>query len=206
VSTLKSGWDLSAFVYRSIDTQANFYRDVVVAPTPLFVFKPRHDRITQFGGTLSKDLGEFVLKAEAVYTRNKGFSVQRLSDADGVVHLDTFDYLIGADFSLAADTRLYAYGFQRRFAQYDSDIVSDRTETGATLQLTHRLTSTLELQALFITSLNRSDWLFRPKVTWNFARNWRVNLGADVLHGPQLGFFGRYGNRDRVFLDFRYSF
>ena len=206
MSTLKAGWDLSAFAYRSIDAEANFYRRIVAAPVPLFVFTPRHDRITQFGGTLSKDLGEFILKAEAVYSKDKGFSVQRLSHPDGIARLDIFDYLIGADFSLGADTRLYAYGFQRRFVQYDSDIVPDRTETGATLQLTHKLTSTLELQALFITSLNRNDWMFRPKATWNFARNWRMNMGLDILHGPQLGFFGRFGNRDRIYTDIRYSF
>ncbi len=206
VSLLKGGWDMSGFVYRSTDIEANFYRQVVVAPTPLFVFTPRHDRITQFGGTLSKDLGEFVLKAEAVYARDKGFSVRRLSDSDGIARLDIFDYLIGADFSLTPDTRVYAYAFQRRFVQYDSDIVPDRTETGATVQLTHKLTHALELQALFVTSLNRSDWMFRPKLSWNFARNWRMNVGADILHGPQLGFFGRYQTKDRVYADFRYSF
>ncbi len=206
VSLLKDGWDMSAFAYRSTDIEANFYRQVVLAPTPLFVFTPRHDRITQFGGTVSKDLGEFVLKAEAVYARDKGFSVRRLSDTDGIARLDVFDYLIGADFSLAPDTRLYAYAFQRHFVQYDSDIVPDRTESGATLQLTHKLTHALELQALFVTSLNRSDWMFRPKLTWNFARNWRMNVGADILHGPQLGFFGRFQNNDRVYADFRYSF
>jgi hypothetical protein len=206
MSTLQAGWDISAFAYRSTDTEANFYRDIVAAPTPLFVFKPRHDRITQFGGTLSKDLGDFVLKAEAIYTRDKGFSVQRLSHPDGIARLDVFDYLIGADFALGADTRLYAYGFQRRFQQYDSDIVPDRVESGATLQLTHKLSPTWELQALFISSLNRSDWMFRPKATWNFARNWRMNVGLDILHGPALGFFGRYGNRDRIYTDIRYSF
>src|SRR5690606_4369486 len=148
----------------------------------------------------------FVLKAEAVYTSDKGFSVRRLTDTDGVARLDVLDYLIGADFSLGADTRLYAYGFQRRFLQYDSDIVPDRVETGATLQLTHRLNSAWELQALFITSFNRTDWMFRPRATWNFARNWRMNLGLDIFHGPQLGFFGRFANRDRIYTDIRYSF
>jgi hypothetical protein len=206
LSTLKAGWDLSAFAYRSTDIEANFYRQVIAAPTPLFLFRPRHDRITQFGGTLTKDLGEFILKAEAVYSRDKGFNVQRLSHPDGIARLDIFDYLIGADFSLGADTRLYAYGFQRRFVQYDSDIVPDRVETGGTLQLTHKFSNTLELQALFITSFNRNDWMFQPRATWNFARNWRMNVGLDILHGPQLGFFGRFGNRDRIYTNVRYSF
>ncbi|MCC6531313.1 MAG: hypothetical protein IT531_02095 [Burkholderiales bacterium] len=205
VSTLTNGWDLSAFAYRAIDTEANFYRQVV-EPARLVIYSPRHDRITQLGGTLSKDLGDFVLKAEAIYTRDKGFSVQRLSHPGGIARLDIFDYLVGVDFGLGADTRLYAYGFQRHFLDYDSDIVPDRSESGATLQLTHKLTNTLELQALFITSLNRNDWMFRPKVTWNFAKNWRLNAGVDVMHGPPLGFFGRFADKDRVYADVRFSF
>lgn len=206
VSALKAGWDMSGFVYRSVDTEANFYRQVVAGPQPLFVFSPRHDKITQVGGTLSKDLGNFVMKAEAIYTRDKGFSVQRLSHPDGIARLDILDYLVGLDFNLGGDTRLYTYGFQRRFLDHDADIVPDRVETGATIQLTHKLTSTVELQALFITSLNRTDWMFRPKLTWNFAKNWRMNAGIDVLHGPTLGFFGRYSDKDRVYADLRYSF
>ena len=127
-------------------------------------------------------------------------------DIESLLDRPIVDYLIGADFSLGADTRLYAYGFQRRFVQYDSDIVPDRVETGGTIQLTHKFSDTLELQALFITSFNRNDWMFQPRATWNFARNWRMNVGLDILHGPQLGFFGRFGNRDRIYTNVRYSF
>ena len=37
-----------------------------------FVFQPRHDRIWQAGGTVSKDLGELVLRGEAVYASGQG--------------------------------------------------------------------------------------------------------------------------------------
>ena len=206
MSTLKSGWDVSAFAYRSVDGDATFYRDVVGGPAPSFIYRPRHEKLTQAGGTVTKDLGEAVLKAELVYNRNKGFSVQRLSDVDGVAKLDFFDYLVGLDFTFAGDVRLNTYLFQRHFTDHDPDVVPDRTESGLTVLLAKKFGSALELQALFITSLNRSDWMFRPKATWNFAKNWRMNVGADVLHGPQLGFFGRFAGSDRVYADIRYSF
>ena len=116
------------------------------------------------------------------------------------------DYLVGLDFGVGADTRVNFYLFQRYFTDYQDGIVPDRTENGLTVLLSHNLTSTVELQALFIKSLNRDDWMFRPKVTWNFARNWRLNVGADVMHGPQLGFFGRFASQDRIYADLRYSF
>ena len=206
ISTLKAGWDVSAFAYRSIDSDATFYREVVLGPTPSFIYRPRHDRLTQIGGTLAKDLGESVLKAELVYNRNKGFTVQRVTDEDGIAKLDFLDYLVGLDFAFPSDVRLNAYLFQRHFLEHDADIVPDRTESGLTLLLAKKFGSAIELQALFITSFNRSDWMFRPKATWNFAKNWRLNVGADVMHGPPLGFFGQYADKDRVYADVRYSF
>ena len=206
LSTLKSGWDFSAFAYRSVDAEAAFYRDVVTGPTPSFVYHPRHERLTQAGGTVAKDLGEAVLKAELVYNRNKAFSVQRVTDIDGIVKLDFLDYIAGLDFTFPADVRLSTYLFQRHFINHDPDIVPDRVESGLTMLLAKKFGSAVELQALLITSLNRNDWMFRPKATWNFAKNWRMNVGADVLHGPQLGFFGRFAESDRVYADVRYSF
>jgi hypothetical protein len=205
-SVLANGWDLSAFVYRSYDNEPAFYREVVAGPVPTFVYEPRHERITQYGGTVTKDLGPAVFKAEVVYTHDRAFSVQGVSDVDGIAKLNLVDYLLGLDFSFGGDTRLNTYVFQRRFTDYHGGVVPDRTESGITMLLSHKLSSTLEVQALLVSSSNRSDWMFRPKATWNFAKNWRANIGADILHGPPLGFFGRFDNSDRIYAEIRYSF
>jgi hypothetical protein len=70
----------------------------------------------------------------------------------------------------------------------------------------HKLTEQLEAQALWIGSLNRSDWMFRPRLSWNPAKNWRVQFGVDVFNGPPLGYFGQFSNRDRVYTEVRYNF
>jgi hypothetical protein len=59
---------------------------------------------------------------------------------------------------------------------------------------------------LWISSLNRRDWMLRPRVMWNFEKNWRLAAGIDVFNGPPLGFFGQYSNRDRAYTEVRYSF
>src|SRR4029079_4424287 len=56
LSYLWHGWDGSRFYYNSMDAQPTFYRSIVVAPEPAFVYQARHDRIQQAGGTLAKDL------------------------------------------------------------------------------------------------------------------------------------------------------
>lgn len=204
LSTLKNGWDVSGFYYRSTDISPTFYRKLE-APTT-FAFEARHDRIHQFGGTLSKDFGSAVLKAETVYTRGRNFTSLNFSDPDGVISQNTLDWAAGLDFTLPAESRLNIQVFQRKFLGYDPNIISDQHENGYSILLNTKFIANWEAQALFISSLNRSDWLFRPKVTWNFERNWRWVLGADVFNGPPLGMFGRYDQQDRVYSEVRYTF
>jgi hypothetical protein len=130
----------------------------------------------------------------------------RSSDVDGVVPQNTVDWAVGLDFTMPADTRLNVQFFQRYFFSHDPDLISDKREDGYSLLVNRKLNDKLEVQALWIASLNRTDWLFRPRVVWNFERNWRLAVGADVFKGPALGFFGRYDGQDRVYSEIRYSF
>jgi len=203
LSALRSGWDVSGFLYSSMNISPTFYRQTINPMT--FVFTPRHDRIHQLGGTLSKDFGSVVLKTEAVYSQGRRFTVLR-ADPDGVVRQNTLDWAAGLDFTLATDTRFNVQLFQRVFFDHDRDIVPDKRENGFSLYLSSKFGNNWEAQALLISSLNRSDWMFRPKLSWNFERNWRLLLGADIFHGPTLGLFGQYDNKDRVYSEIRYSF
>lgn len=206
LSTLKNGWDVSGFYYRGSDINPSFYREIVPGARPTFIYQARHDRIHQYGGTMAKDFGDVVLKAEAVYTRDRQFTVMNLTDADGLVRQNTLDWAVGLDFTLPADSRFNVQFFQRQHFDYNPDIIADRLENGYSLFASSKLGNNWETQALFISSLNRSDWLFRPRVSWNIQRNWRLMLGADIFSGPQLGMFGRYDQHDRVYSEVRYSF
>lgn len=205
LSTLKNGWDISGFAYSSMDVSPTFYRDAVSLPGT-YIYEAKHDRIHQYGGTLAKDFGDVVLKGEMVYTRGRQFTVLRATDSNGVVPQNTMDWALGLDFNLPADTRFNAQIFQRQYFSYDSDLIADKRENGLSLLLNRKFGDKFEAQALWISSLNRTDWLFRPRVIWNFERNWRLALGADVFKGPPLGLFGRYAGQDRVYSEVRYSF
>ena len=204
LSTLKNGWDVSGFYYRSTDVSPTFYRQFDAPNT--FTYQARHDRIHQYGGTVSKDFGDVVFKAEGVYTRGRSFTSLDFADPDGVIRQNTLDWAAGLDFTLPAETRFNVQIFQRQFANHDAYIIPDKHENGYSLLLNNKFINNWEAQALFISSLNRSDWLFRPRLNWNFERNWRWTLGADVFHGPRTGMFGRYDAMDRVYSEIRYSF
>ncbi|MBL8398576.1 MAG: hypothetical protein JNL84_10620 [Candidatus Accumulibacter sp.] len=206
LSLLKNGWDVAAFAYRSLSVAPTFYREIVLAPQPTAIFQARHDRITQYGMTLGKDLGPVVLKAEAVYTDGMNYQVKDANDVDGVVAQKTLNWAVGLDYTEITDTRFNAQFFQSHFFNHSPDIIQSKNENGYSLLANRKFGDKVEAQMLYIASLNRSDWLLRPRLTWNFEKNWRFAVGADIFHGPPLGFFGRYDRSDRVYTELRYSF
>lgn len=201
---LANGWDISGFYYRSTDAAPTFYREV--GPGTI-TYAAHHDRISQVGGTLAKDLGALVLKAEAVYTRGRGLTVLRLADADGLARQNTLDWALGLDFALPAETRLNLQLFQSMITRHrDPDLIQDKYENGYSVLINGKLAPRWEAEVLWVASLNRNDWMLRPKLNWMFEKNWRLVLGADVFHGPDLGYFGRYRAQDRVYTELRYSY
>ena len=206
LSTLKNGWDVSGFFYSSLSASPTFYRDIVTVPQPTFIYEARHDRIKQLGGTLAKDFGSFVLKGEAVYTQGRQFNVTNLTAANGVVPQNTLDWVAGLDFPLPAETRFNLQFYQRTFFNHNPDIVPAKHENGFSALLNGKLTNHVEAQVLWIASLNRTDWLLRPSLTWAVEKNLRLRLGADIFKGPPLGLFGQFNNQDRIYTELRYSY
>ncbi|WP_300336307.1 DUF1302 family protein [Accumulibacter sp.] len=207
LSVLSNGWDVAAFAYSSMSVAPTFYRQLVTGAQPTAVYQARHDRITQFGSTMAKDFGSVVLKGEAVYTRGLQYQVTNLTDPNGVVPQNTLTWVLGLDFTQFADTRINTQIFQSHFFDHDPDIIPATNETGYSLLVNHKLGDKVELQALWIASFNdSSDWMLRPRVNWNFEKNWGLAVGVDIFNGPPLGFFGRYDASDRVYSELRYSF
>jgi hypothetical protein len=207
LSTLNAGWDISGFYYRSTDASPTFFRKFEAGPNPKIIFEPDHKKIHQFGGTLAKDFGNFLLKGEAIYTLDRRYIVDNLNDVDGVEKQNTLDYVIGLDYTTANGTDLNFQFFQRWYTDHDSDILYDEFENGASFYASKELTSTLEGELLFISSLNREDWMFRPQLTWDLTGNWWISAGADIFGGERKGLIGgRFDDSDRVYGNVRYAF
>lgn len=148
-----------------------------------------------------------VLKAEAVYTRNKLFNVTRLTDADGLVEQDLLDYIVGLEWSFPQETRFNLQLFQRYFPNHDPDMVQDKTESGISVLLsTQAFNPRIEPELLLIHSLNRDDWSAQLKLNWRPDGNWQLTAGADIFSGPATALFGQFDNQDRLYTEVRYSF
>lgn len=204
LSWIKNGWDVSGFYYTANDPAAAFSRQTSLTT---ITYLPIHQRIHQLGATLGKDLGPMVLKGEAVYTRDKLLNTLDPADADGLVKQNTFDYIVGLEWSFPQETRFNVQFFQRWFPNHNAGIVPDKTESGMSLLFsTQALHPKLEPEILLVSSLNRNDWSAQFKLTWKIDGNWRLATGVDIFEGPANGLFGTFDDKDRVYTEVRYSF
>jgi hypothetical protein len=206
-NTLVDGWDLAAFYYRSTSVAPTFYRIPGVTPGSSAVFQPRYDRFWQTGGTVSKDFGEFVARAEVVYGGSRDYEATDLAAPEGVVERKTLDWIVSADFTVFGDGRLNLQGFQRLYLNGGSDAVALKSgDFGASIQLTKKVTPTIEPEILWVQTFGGGGSMVRPRLNWYPIRNTKVSVGADIFTGDIDGLFGRYNNRDRVYTEVRYSF
>ena len=200
--TLVGGWDLAAFYYRAFATSPTFYRNADGT------FQPQYDRIWQVGGTMSKDLGRFVLRAEAVYANGGYFASTDPTAPRGVVQRDTLDWIVSAEMPFESiDGRVNVQVFQRHYFNGGGDAVAlDTGSFGASLLVSAKVTSSIEPSLQWIQGFGGAGAMVRPRVNWYAARNLVVGVGADIFNGDIDGLFGRYNNRDRGYLEVRYDF
>ena len=206
-NTLVAGWDLAAFYYRSFANSPTFYQVPGPSAQVPIAFAPRYDRIWQVGGTVSKDLGQAVLRAEAVYADGRNFASTDPTAPQGVVGRDTLDWIVSADFTVFDDGRLNLQGFQRVYFGGSSDAVALKSGSfGASILLSKKVTATVEPEILYIQTFGGGGGLIRPRLNWYAFKNAKVGVGVDIFTGPIDGLFGRYNNRDRVYTEVRLDF
>jgi hypothetical protein len=206
LSTLKGGWDASAFYYSSMDAAPTFYRTVQSTPTPTLQYQPVHNRIWQAGGTIGKAFGSVVFHAEAVYTSGRQYEVTTLTQPNGVVPQNTFEYIFSVDFTLPRELFLNVQLFQNIFFNHDPNLLTDAYNTYASVLLRGKLGPKLEPEILWIQGFSESQNLIRPRLTWHPETNWRAAIGVDIFNGASTTYFGRFNDRDRVYVEVRYDF
>lgn len=201
------GWDTSLFYYSSMDVSQTFARRISLSPSPVITFSPIHERIDQLGVTYTKDFRLAILKAEAVYTLDKLFNVNDTDDVDGLAPADVLDYAVSIEFSFPRETRLNLQYFEKRVADDIPELVVDEVQSGASLYITSQfIDQDIETQLLYLYQFEQGDWLIEPKVIWRFQPDWQFAAGLNKFEGPPSSQFGMFDQKDRVFLELRYSF
>ena len=206
VSYLKDGWDVALFYHTTPDHSAAFSREISLAPLPTVTYRGIHPRIHQFGATLAKDVGPTVVKAEAVYTKDRLATVTDPLDVDGLIVTNELRYLLGVDWNIDEHT-FNAQFFQTWFQHHRSTMLVDEVESGISLLFrTTAIHPDVEPEILWVRSLNRNEWLLEAKITWKFRPDWTWSVGTDVVEGPKASFLGEFDATDRVYSELRFSF
>lgn len=206
--TLIDGWDVAAFYYRSTSAAPTFYRvPSATGPAP-FALQPRYDRIWQAGATLTKDFGGFVLRSEAVYAGGQNFASADPAAPEGVVARNTLDWIVSAERPFEGiDGRINVQVFQRVYFGGGADAVAlDSGDWGASLLVSAKVGGRLEPSLQWIQTFGGGGALIRPKLTWTPRGDFALAVGLDVFNGSRDGLFGRFANKDRAYLEARYSF
>jgi hypothetical protein len=200
------GWDVAAFVLRTWD-KFPVYRVAFDPASQTFLFTETHPRQTIEGFTISTEIRDVVYKGEMVYIGNKSFQSTDLSRPQGLIEKDVVNYLLGADLHFGKWRTLYQFN-QQYILDHESAIYrQDAFESTVAIYIGGEfLNNRLLPELTLVKSVDSTDILARPKITYKFLSQWRLSAGLDLLGGPRDDFFGAYRDYSRAYTEVRFDF
>ncbi len=205
ISWYKNGWDMALFYfydyynfpvnYRYLSANASGSLNPVT-----IIYKPAYERMHRSGSTFSKEIKDAIVKGEFIYSSNMFYESSDTSDMDGIVQSPSFDWLFGVDYTFlnALDTNFQI--MQNIALDHESSMIKKKYSTSFSIWLkTGLFDDVIEPECFFVSSLNQTDWLFSPKIAYNFNATLKVIFGADIFGGSTDGDFGRFSENDRIY-------
>jgi len=208
LSTFWNSWDITLnYLYQYDNFPVLFQRLEMSAAAPVVVIEPRYERTHVLGGTFSNAFGEWVIRGEMGYFTDRFFLTDDASDPDGIAKSSELSYVLGTDWTGIEDTFLSVQLFQSWVTDSPSGLLRDSLETSLTL-LARRdyLNDTLQAEILWITNINDSDGLVRPKLSYEWQDNVKTWVGVDIFYGTRNGLYGQFKDNDRIVIGVELGF
>jgi hypothetical protein len=202
-----NGLDVSAFYYHTWTHAPVYFRTIL--NNGLYLYYPEYRRLDMIGGTFAKEVNGIVFKGECVFNKSDYLPVFDVTDLDGIVRRDNLNYLLGVDYTFRGGIETNLQFMQRVVFDYTNTLINERAVSNS---FAFRIAKSfmdgkLEPEFLMVTSLGNLDMMLRPKCVWRATDSWRLRFGTDIFLGSSpMGFFGRYDDRSRVYLDTLYKF
>jgi len=173
-------------------------------PDTTLVLKPEYHRLSLLGASFGKAIGGAVIRGEGAYYFDKRFPTEDLS-VNGIKEKDYAHYLAGYDHNWFGVNVSFQF-IQEYILDYEDDLKNDEFNSTATFLFSKTfLRETLELNLFSYYGINSEDALLRPKIIYDFADGFEVQLGANIFVGEE-GNFGQYNENDMVYMKVRYDF
>ncbi len=199
VASFLNGWDITFnYLYQYDDTPV-FFREIDLSmATPVVTIKPEYRRTHLLGSSFSNAFDSLTLRGEVAYSIGRYFSINDITNKDGVLQSDEFAYVLGFDWQGIEDTFLSLQLFQSYVINDDPGLIRDPLQTSITLLYRQQFhNETLEFETLLIHNLENSDGLVRPKIEYQWQDGISVWVGFDIFYGEADGLFGQYDASDR---------
>jgi len=172
-------------------------------PIPVTI-KPEYHRLPLVGTSFSKAVGGAVVRGEGAYYFEKRFAAEDFTVND-VKEKDYAHYLIGYDHNWFGVNVSFQF-IQEYIMDYEEDMRNDEFSNTMTFLITEDyLRETLRLEFFSYYGINNEDALLRPKIAYDLADGFEVQLGANIFVGEE-GNFGQYDENDMLFMKMRYDF
>ncbi|NOX43235.1 MAG: hypothetical protein GXP19_05815 [Gammaproteobacteria bacterium] len=199
LSSFRNGWDLTFNYLYHYDDVPVFFRDIdLTAAIPLVNVKPEYKRTHLVGSSFSNAFDSLTLRGEVAYSIDRYYSVNDLSDNDGVIQSDEFAYVLGFDWQGIEETFLSFQLFQTYVVKDKPGLIRDQLETTLTFLYRQEFyNDTLELETLLLHNLNNDDGLIRPKIKYQWQDDISVWVGLDIFYGETEGLFGQFDDTNR---------
>ncbi len=211
------------------------FRTIRVDGTVDPVFNPAYTRISMYGGTAVRQIGDVVFKAEFAYVEDKYFGLSNTADKNGDGFVDTSgvtqrDHIrwgAGIEYVLASWD--VANGIaQWVILDYDETIIQDEVDTSLSVFIRREFPQySMVVQMLYLHLVDLKETYIKPKAIFQITNNFQFAVGADFLEGStsdfgsssglvqgqqfdvniqRAQFLGNFYDNDRVFVEFKYSF
>ncbi|MCG8589261.1 MAG: hypothetical protein MJE66_08215, partial [Proteobacteria bacterium] len=207
LSAFVGGFDLTLnYLYLYDDIPVPFRRLELTPMGPRVVVTPGYERTHLVGGTFSTAVGDLTVRGEFGYQTDRFAPTERVSDSDGVVRTEEFQYVLGFDWFGLSETLLSLQFFQSILKDRPSGVLRPRLEENLTfLARREFLNDRGELELLLIQGLDEGDGAARARVSFEVTDHWSVYVRGDVLYGDRDGVFGQFDANDRVVFGFEWS-
>ena len=191
-SMLAHGWDSSAFYLRSIQDVPATSTVLRLASDPTVDILQRFPMVEHFAATTSKPFGDFVLKAEGIYSRGTEYESRDLGPA---IRRDTVSGMLGFSYPLCCQYMLDVQYFQTSLLGSAGQLYEPGLRSGFSVRVAdvaslRRIKPSIQTVA----SVNQHDY-------WDQSEGHRPGSPNSLFTTFGLDWFG--GNPETQFGQFR---
>ncbi len=167
------------------------------------------------GASLRGTLGPGIANTEFAWYRSEDDE----HGDDPFVKNSQMRFLAGYEQEVATDLTMgvqYYVEYMMDYDAYEDSLAifppdfpkKDRALQWLTLDLTRELMAQNQLVLSLFTfySLSENEFYFRPKATYDYTDNWKLQTGANIFMGERTDFFGRFEESSNVYASVRYGF